>query len=301
MSRWPSEYLLWFRPERVRTVTWAGDPFKPFVIGDNPADLSPRRSFAQWHEIVKGTSDAWTPADLTAARLIGDTVTDVALQFRSVRTLIAKHQLDSVSNQVQAAEHPVIIANAEGQILLINSAFNGLLPAGRMTPRSVEELPTLFADATESRRRLRDLVRHGRIWRSEILLERDQGDPKPLLVRADPVYSAPGEILGFVLLFTDLTERKAAETARRRFQENVYERHRMISLRLNAEADRLYRTLMSPIIENAQLAALEITDCLDTTGMAEMLESVRASVKRTAEVLEHLAWHAMCANEDRDP
>jgi hypothetical protein len=35
--------------------------------------------------------------------------------------------------------------------------------------------------------------------------------------------------------------------------------------------------------------------------MAEMLESVRASVKRTAEVLEHLAWHAMHVNEQGEP
>ena len=32
----PGEYLIWFRPERIRTVTWGGDPLKPFVIGDNP-------------------------------------------------------------------------------------------------------------------------------------------------------------------------------------------------------------------------------------------------------------------------
>ncbi len=298
MSRSPGEYLLWFRPERVRTVTWAGDPFKPFVIGDAPSDLSPRRSFAKWQEIVQGTSDPWTPADLTAARLIGDTVTDVVLQFRSVRMLIAAHQLDSVRGQVQLSEQPVIITDPDGHILLVNSAFGRLLPDGRNPPRSIDDLPAFFNDPTAVRQRLRDLVRQHRTWRGEINLEHDRGEPQPLAVRADPVFSSPGEVLGFVLVFTDLTERKAAESARRRFQEGVYERHRLITLRLDAKADSMYRTLMSPILENAQLAALEITDCLDTTGMADMLESVRASVRRTAEVLEHLAWYAMHAGDD---
>jgi light-regulated signal transduction histidine kinase (bacteriophytochrome) len=62
ISNNPGEYLIWFRPERIRTVTWGGDPLKPFVIGDNPSDLSPRRSFAQWHQLVEGTSEPWTRA-----------------------------------------------------------------------------------------------------------------------------------------------------------------------------------------------------------------------------------------------
>lgn len=300
MSRVAGEYLLWFRREQIRSVTWAGDPLKPFVIGDDPSDLSPRRSFAQWHEIVKGTSDAWSLADITAARLIGDTVTDVVLQFRSVRMLIAKHQLDSVSNQVQAAEQPAIIADADGQILIVSSAFQCLLPLCHLSPRSLDELPNLFTDPTEIRRRLRDLARQHRPWRDEVLLERDQGEPLPLMVRADPVFSAPGEVLGFVLLFTDLTERKAAKAARRSFQEGVYDRHRMISLRLDAKGDQVYSALMSSIVENAQLAALEITEGVESSEMADLLEGVRSSVKRAAEVLEHLAWYAMCA-ADHDP
>ncbi|MFX5253011.1 hypothetical protein ABTD06_19890, partial [Acinetobacter baumannii] len=77
-----------FRPERIRTVTWGGDPLKPFVIGSDPSDLSPRRSFAQWHQVVEGTSEPWTSADISAARMIGQSVADIVLQFRAVRTLI---------------------------------------------------------------------------------------------------------------------------------------------------------------------------------------------------------------------
>ncbi|MGA7804724.1 GAF domain-containing protein, partial [Bradyrhizobium sp.] len=101
ISNNPGEYLIWFRPERVRTVTWGGDPLKPFVIGDNPSDLSPRRSFAQWHQLVEGTSEPWTPADIAAARLIGQSLADFVLQFRAVRTLIAQDQLEQFSRHVR--------------------------------------------------------------------------------------------------------------------------------------------------------------------------------------------------------
>ena len=68
--------LCGFGQSAIRTVTWGGDPYKPVIIGNDPSELSPRRSFAQWHQMVEGTSDPWTPADLTAARLIGESVAE---------------------------------------------------------------------------------------------------------------------------------------------------------------------------------------------------------------------------------
>jgi chemotaxis family two-component system sensor kinase Cph1 len=53
------DYLMWFRKEQLLTVTWAGDPYKP-IIGNDPLQLSPRRSFEAWSEIVRGTALPWT-------------------------------------------------------------------------------------------------------------------------------------------------------------------------------------------------------------------------------------------------
>jgi PAS domain-containing protein len=298
VSNAPGEYLVWFRPERVRTVTWGGNPFKPVVIGDNPTELSPRRSFAKWHQLVEGKSAPWTPADLAAARLIGESVADVIHQFRSVRMLIAQDQLEQASRQVSISEQPVIIADAEGRLLLTNDAFKGLLHAVHSQPQWLEDLPLFFADPTAVRQSLRELLRQQRPWRGEVELETEEGEPKPFLVRADPVFSSPQRVLGFVLLFTDLTERKAAEAARRRFQEGIIERHRFMAMQLDSKADLVYRNLLSSVVGNAQLAALEITDSLDPTRMPGMLESVQASVTRCAELLEHLIWHASHAADD---
>jgi light-regulated signal transduction histidine kinase (bacteriophytochrome) len=287
VSNAPGDYLMWFRPEQVRTVTWGGDPFKPVLVGDDPAMLSPRRSFAQWHQRVEGTSEPWTQADLAAGRLIGDTVSDVVLQVRAVRLLIAQSQLDDVRRQVRLADHPVLIADAEGQILLGNEAFHRLLPAARHAMRSLHDLPACFAEPAEIRQRLADVIAYRHTWRGEVRPQTATG-PRSLLVRADPVFSAPGHVLGFVFLFTDLSDRKAAEAARRRFQESVMEGSRAPMRHEDPEMILLYRSMMSAVVENAQLAALEITDGLDMVRMAELLESVRNSVTRAAEMLEHL-------------
>ena len=292
VSRTPGEYLIWFRPERVRTVTWGGDPNKPFVIGSDPKDLSPRRSFAQWNQLVEATSDPWTRADMTAGRLIGATVTDVVLQFRSVRLLIARSQMDQVSRQVKRSDEPVLIADAQGGVLLANEAFERLAgPIGDQM-RSLADFVGFLVDPDGAALNVQRLVQGHESWRGEIAFRAGKGEPIPLLVRADPVFSAPNRVLGFVLLFIDITEKKGAAAARRQFQEEVLTGSGEFKHRLSAKSNLLYRGLMSSIIENAQLAALEITDVEEPDRMAEMLESVRSSVARTAEVLEHLVWHS---------
>ena len=299
VSSSPGEYIMWLRPQQVRTVTWGGNPFKPMLVGDKPEELSPRRSFAQWHQLVEGTSEPWTQADLTTARLIGESVADVVLQFQSVRLLIAQRQLEHVSRQVGHSEQPVLITDPAGRIVQTNVPLELLL---RVTPlRSMEDLSSAFSEPARVERNLRELLRTRSPWRGEVEIKTESGETRPFLIRADPVFSSPERVMGFVLLFTDLTEINAAEAARRRFQEGVIERHRAMTLRLDSTSDLVYRNLLLSVVENAQLAAMEITDGVDLSRMPEMLEGVRASVGRTAELLEHVLWHATRAAESEDP
>jgi two-component system, chemotaxis family, sensor kinase Cph1 len=291
ISTLPGEYIVWLRPERVRTVTWGGNPFEPHLVGDDPATLSPRRSFAQWHQVVEGTADPWSTTDLATARLIGDTITDVIVQFRSVRMLIAEDQLERIRREVQQCGQPIVIADPEGRILQINAAFGELLPWLAVQPEKVAELLRLLVGPELGRQILHDVIHNRRAWRGEVEIEGPGDSPIPLLIRADPVFAAPSRSLGFVLMFTDLTERKTAETARRRFQESVIEQ-RSLSGMLDSKADLVFRNLLAAVIENAQLAALEIADGVDPARIPAMLTAVRASVTRTAEVLGYLVWHA---------
>ena len=299
VSSTPGEYLIWVRPEQIRSVTWGGDPFKPVEVGDDPSTLSPRRSFAKWHQLVEGTCSPWSAADLAAARLIGETVTDVVVQFRSVRMLIVEDQLETIRRQVSVSNQPVVIADAEGRILLTNEVFETLLKNDRRQLMRVDELPTLFSDDAEARQRLDDLVRDKRNWRGEVCLKTEAGQEEPVLVRADPVFSSPKKVLGFVILFTDLRARKAAENARSRFQEGLIASNSLGPAGLDAEWAPSYQSLFSSVVGNAQLAAFEIAEGGDDARTPDFLENVRVSVNRTAELLEHLMSHASSASRDK--
>ncbi len=288
VSNQPGDYLVWFRPEQVRTVTWGGNPFKPVIIGNSPIYLSPRRSFAQWHQVVEGTSEPWTPAALTTARLIGDTVTDVVVQFRSVRMLIAQHQLEIVRRQVQRSEQAIIVADAETRLLMTSQAFEALLPPGHPPLERLEDLPRLFHSPMKVLRRLHELVQRGQTWRGEAELIGESGTALPVLVRADPVFSEPRRVLGFVLVVADMSERMAADAARRRFQERIVESSRFAPGRLESKVDLRYQNLLASVVENAQLAALEITDGVDIGRIPELVDSVQSSVERSTQLLQLL-------------
>ncbi len=292
VSNTPGEYLLWFRPEQVQNITWGGNPADAVIVGATPDDLSPRRSFAQWHQRVQGTAQAWTASEITAARLIGETVMDVVLQFRAVRLLIAQAQLGEVSRQVVDSDQPVLIADESGLLLMVNQAFDQMLPLQRPQLAHLDDLAELFYESRDVSRRLADLRTTHRAWRGEVQLRAGQGPDRALLVRADPVFSAPERVLGYVLLFTDLTSRKQADQARRLFQEDIAQSQSTAGARLDMRAGMAAQSLLATVLENAQLAALEITDGGDTENMGRRLESVRASTRRAAEMLDRLIRHA---------
>lgn len=292
LSSLPGDYLLWFRPEQVRTVTWGGNPFKPVVVGNDPRDLSPRRSFSQWHEVVEGTCEPWSAPVLTTLRLIGDTVSDVIVQFRSVGMLVAQKQLDVVRRQVERSEHSVVVARTDGRVVMMSETLRRLLPPALAAIETLEDLPDLFEDPARVRRKLRDLLSHRRAWRGEVNLRGDGGNAHPVALRVDPVFSAPNVVLGFVLVVTDLVERKAADVARRSFQERVLEQRLVIPARVESKIDLLHKNLMSVLVENAQLAGLEITDSAEVSRIPALLESVQSSVDRSAELLRLLTRHA---------
>ena len=54
----------------------------------------------------------------------------------------------------------------------------------------------------------------------------------------------------------------------------------------------MFQASLRSIVENAQLAAFEISDGIDARGVPALLDSVRASVARTTRALDHLSWSA---------
>jgi light-regulated signal transduction histidine kinase (bacteriophytochrome) len=65
VSREPRNHVLWFRPEIVKTVKWAGDPTK--AIDPLGIRLTPRKSFAEWSHEKRASSSPWSEVHIEAA------------------------------------------------------------------------------------------------------------------------------------------------------------------------------------------------------------------------------------------
>ena len=67
LSRELSEMILFFKPEQKQSIIWGGNPEKAVeVASDGSLQLSPRKSFDKWTEIVRHTSVKWNRGEIAA-------------------------------------------------------------------------------------------------------------------------------------------------------------------------------------------------------------------------------------------
>ena len=81
LAKQPGDYIFWFRPELLQTVTWAGHLQKTEMLADGQLHLTPRQSFEAWKQSVESTSAAWKPIEIQAAREIRLHISDIRLKI----------------------------------------------------------------------------------------------------------------------------------------------------------------------------------------------------------------------------
>jgi light-regulated signal transduction histidine kinase (bacteriophytochrome) len=77
ISKLYPHYLIWFRPEAIRSVTWAGEPLDPDRLDGG---LHPRASFEAWKEIVRGGSNPWSRNEIEAAIELRNSIVGIVLK-----------------------------------------------------------------------------------------------------------------------------------------------------------------------------------------------------------------------------
>jgi light-regulated signal transduction histidine kinase (bacteriophytochrome) len=96
ISKLHRSYLLWFRPEVVRTVKWGGEPQKYAGDGDN-SPLHPRKSFETWKQTVRGTSLPWRRSQIEAALELRNVVVGIVLR--------KAEELAELNSELRRANH----------------------------------------------------------------------------------------------------------------------------------------------------------------------------------------------------
>ncbi|MBB4611799.1 HWE histidine kinase domain-containing protein [Novosphingobium taihuense] len=118
ISRSPRDYVVLFRSEMVRSVRWAGDPHKPVEYGPNGPRLTPRQSFAEWKELVRGKSQPFTTSELRVAETLRATLIEVVLRLSD----------EATAERQQAGERQeLLIAELNHRVRNILGLIRGLI------------------------------------------------------------------------------------------------------------------------------------------------------------------------------
>jgi light-regulated signal transduction histidine kinase (bacteriophytochrome) len=106
ISRIHKHYLLWFRPEVIHTVEWAGDPTHKAPGPDDPRQLTPRTSFAAWHETIRGTSLPWHDGEIELTVEFRTALLGIALERAEQMAELAE-ELGRANKELEAFSYSV--------------------------------------------------------------------------------------------------------------------------------------------------------------------------------------------------
>ncbi len=116
--------VLWFRPELVKVVNWAGDPRKTIEgVREGNRKISPRQSFKIWQETHQGLADRWNPLEVESAHALGTAVLarwDYLLRIRAEKELTKAKNAAEKANQAKSD----FLANMSHEI---RTPMNGIM------------------------------------------------------------------------------------------------------------------------------------------------------------------------------
>ncbi|MFO0898653.1 MAG: ATP-binding protein [Pirellulales bacterium] len=106
LSHFRRSRVLWFRPELVQTVAWAGDPRTSERAGPETGHIHPRQSFAAWQELVRGRSAPWEAGAIEAAVEFRTAVVNVILR-RAEELAALTSDLQRANRELEAFSYTV--------------------------------------------------------------------------------------------------------------------------------------------------------------------------------------------------
>lgn len=272
------DYLMWFRREQLETVTWAGNPAKP-MVNDDPRELSPRRSFAAWTEIVRGSAVRWSEAELALASAFAAALIDIIAQVDAVRLLIAEAQLDQLRQKVAHAKEPIAVMDARGRIF-----FASTMVATDYGPRAAQvgqEIAEIFAEPQELRAILASLIREPQSWRGERLVRRASGELTPVNVRIEVVPGRDRSVIGAFMILRDASNTHHTAAARRALEDSLSEVLQGVGRERTVDDTS---ELVRSILATASLAAMDVAEAGPSTPVAPVLRELQDSTRRATEL-----------------
>ena len=147
VSRSPRDYIVLFRSEITRSVRWAGNPEKSVTLGPNGDRLTPRKSFEEWMQVVKGRSNPWTDDEKQCAEHLRVTLLEVVLRLT-----------ESASREREAAgkRQEILIAELNHRVRNILNLIRSLISQSQPGDAVVSDYADMLGSRIEALARAHD-------------------------------------------------------------------------------------------------------------------------------------------------
>lgn len=168
ISKELGEYVIWFKPEQLQRIEWAGNPEKPAEVDveDGLLKISPRKSFETWSETVVGTSRLWGNAEIKSIlRLKGEITYAINQKASEIRILNerlkqAYEELDTFSFTISHdLKNPLTTIKSYSQLLMRDKS---------MSPHSKSILDRINACSDRMDQMIREVLEYSRIGKTTL-------------------------------------------------------------------------------------------------------------------------------------
>ncbi|TAE24274.1 MAG: GAF domain-containing protein [Cytophagales bacterium] len=196
LSREMNEFMLWFKPEQIHSVSWGGNPEKPVEMSETgEVRLSPRKSFDKWTEEVRNRALPWRQEEVaTTLKLREDLLQLVAQKANQIRAL--NEQLRLAQEELEAFSYTVShdLRSPLSSIKSYTEIF--LEDYGHTLPHDALPILDKVVKATDRMSLLiRNLMDYSRTSRNEVNMERLSMQPVLIQLRDELLADAIGRKL----------------------------------------------------------------------------------------------------------
>lgn len=208
ISRPSQSYVVFFRPEYLQSVSWAGEPVKDVKNTGEEVRLSPRKSFEAWTQTVRGRSRPWTSEEVDALLALRGELVELELRRELRRARLFEQVLKSTSEGVLITD-----ADPDSQrVLFANSAIASISGYSEseilgFNPRFLQGPET----DPETIAAMRDAIRHRTPFHAAVLNYRKDGSTFWDDLSISPVYDVDQELIAFIGIQRDISEARAQQ------------------------------------------------------------------------------------------